>query len=407
MKRAKNSGFIILVMMMSFALLLAGCGDGADSGPGPGDFPVGGTGTLKDDWYNNLDDTFTINNADELAGLARIVNDGEDDFYGKTIILSVNLELSAYSGGEGWIPIGNSTHEFWGTFDGDYKTISGLVINTTDANVGLFGKVGDDATIKNLGVIGADIKGGTFVGSIVGYAGNCAFSNCYATGEVRGDGFIGGLIGNLLAGEVSGSFSTCKVSSVGNYAGGLVGFDNTSSSINNCYATGAVDGILYVGGLTGGGDSGRVTMCYATGEVSANRHAGGLAGYFQGGKIEFSVALNLAINRTGGSYNDFGRVVGFVSSGTVLNPNGNLALDGMDLPSGVSTTAGEFTRNGADFPKNLITDQSQYSEGFSEGFGWSFNAGSGQWKMGNAAYPLPVLYWQTEASYPVLPEHLK
>ncbi|MCL1981582.1 MAG: hypothetical protein FWG53_00625 [Clostridiales bacterium] len=58
------------------------------------------TGTLDSSWYNDIDLEFEINNADQLAGLAQLINDGTDDFHGKTITLSADIDLSEY--GKGW-----------------------------------------------------------------------------------------------------------------------------------------------------------------------------------------------------------------------------------------------------------------------------------------------------------------
>ena len=51
-------------------------------------------------WYNETDTVFTISTADQLAGLAQLVNGGVDSFEGKTIILGNDIDLSDY--GEGW-----------------------------------------------------------------------------------------------------------------------------------------------------------------------------------------------------------------------------------------------------------------------------------------------------------------
>ena len=84
------------------------------------------TGTPNYTWYGDgTASSFSIANADQLAGLANLVN-GSDlanssqsaavDFNGKTITLTANLDLATHYGqgvtgfnsGKGWIPIGNS-----------------------------------------------------------------------------------------------------------------------------------------------------------------------------------------------------------------------------------------------------------------------------------------------------------
>lgn len=66
-------------------------------------------------WYtsNSEASEFTITSTAELAGLAKLVNGG-NDFSKKTIKLDANIDLD----GKEWTPIGTSRKPFKGTFDG-------------------------------------------------------------------------------------------------------------------------------------------------------------------------------------------------------------------------------------------------------------------------------------------------
>lgn len=70
-------------------------------------YSAGGTPDTR--WYNGTDTEFGIGTADELAGLAELVNGG-NQFIGKTIVLTKDIDLSSYgdhwNGGKGWTPIG-------------------------------------------------------------------------------------------------------------------------------------------------------------------------------------------------------------------------------------------------------------------------------------------------------------
>ena len=71
---------------------------------------------------------------------------------------------------DGWLPIGNYSARFRGTFDGNGKTISGLTINRVSTDyVGFFGYI-SRATIKDLTVVAVSIRGKQYVGGIAGYA---------------------------------------------------------------------------------------------------------------------------------------------------------------------------------------------------------------------------------------------
>ncbi|NLA86159.1 MAG: S-layer homology domain-containing protein, partial [Clostridiales bacterium] len=80
-------------------------------------------------WYDPSATSFTLTTAEQLAGLAVLVNGG-NNFTGKTVVLGYDIDLFGIE----WIPIGIDTNDglkaFAGTFNGNNKTVSNLVINT-------------------------------------------------------------------------------------------------------------------------------------------------------------------------------------------------------------------------------------------------------------------------------------
>ncbi|PTN32228.1 GLUG motif-containing protein [Desulfonatronum sp. SC1] len=189
---------------------------------------------------------------------------------------------SGWDGGAGWTPIGGQfpAPYFTGTYDGGGYTISGLFINRPGSDFqGLFG-FAENATIKNLGLIGVNITGannvGGLVGAIQGFPGTTV-SNSYATGAVNGADNVGGLVGWIVGGSVSNSYATGAVNGTTS-VGGLVGLNSASGTVTNSYATGAVNGTVRVGGLVGW-NAGIVTNSYATGAVAGGgADVGGLVG---------------------------------------------------------------------------------------------------------------------------------
>ncbi len=86
-----------------------------------------------------------------------------------------------------WIPIGTPENPFQGTFDGQGHTISGIYFNdASQNNVGLFGNVGNEAVIKNLGVTDSYISGNENVGAICGKS-EGTIVNCYTVSVVKGN----------------------------------------------------------------------------------------------------------------------------------------------------------------------------------------------------------------------------
>ena len=163
---------------------------------------------------------------------------------------TADIDLSSYKNGSGWEPIGSNSSPFTGTFDGNGNTISNLTINrsTTDY-IGLFG-ITDNAEIQNTKLENATITGRHYTGALVGWN-EGTITNSYATGAVSGGAWVGGLVGY-----------------------------NSSGTITKSYATSTVTGQYYVGGLAGSCYDSLITNSYATGDVKSEvNDVGGLVGY--------------------------------------------------------------------------------------------------------------------------------
>jgi len=374
----------VFCVVVVFALLI-GCGDSSSGGGGGG----GGTTSKFDvSWYtdNPGEVDFTISTASQLAGLADIVNgtwSGEsasDNFDRKTITLAGNIDLSAYTVGEGWVPIGVNGKQFSGTFDGGGNVISKLTINRPDAETqGLFGGL-INGNVQNLGLEDVNIKGRRLVGGI---AGNISMSgsvtNCYSTGTISGQEYIGGLVGSISNySSLKNSYSSVVVSGTGSSTGGLVG-DITSSDVASCYSIGTVS-------------------------ISSGQNFGGVAGYFGGaGSLTNSVALNLEVKGT--SWPIGGRLVGGISivtsntpEGMVRRPEGtlsnNAAYVGMINKDGNTAweNKGEHDLDSEDISAAEIRADGTLGGRFTSAGGWTTQNGS-----------LPGLFGRTVA----MPGHIQ
>ena len=63
-------------------------------------------------------------------------------------------ETQAWNDGKGFVPVGNQSAWFWGSFDGRRYTVKGLYINRGSEDfVGLFGYISESAEIENVGVV--------------------------------------------------------------------------------------------------------------------------------------------------------------------------------------------------------------------------------------------------------------
>ena len=165
-------------------------------------------GTADTSWYNDEDTEFVITTAEQLAGLAKLVDEERYNFAGKTVKLGNDIDLYLLADNDeptSFDPIGDDI-PFKGTFDGQNYTISNLYQSGWDfgyewgeyGSIGLFGNL-DSATVKNLTVADATarIEGGD-IGGITGSAtGNCTFENITITGTKLGtyNNGLGGIIG--------------------------------------------------------------------------------------------------------------------------------------------------------------------------------------------------------------------
>jgi len=227
-------------------------------------------GKINTSWYNSLQKEFTITTAQQLAGFAKLVNDG-NMLSGKTIKLGADISLNSRA----WTPIGTIELGFSGIFDGNGHVIKDVFINNPDSDgMGLFGSLENNGEIKNLGVIDSYIIGNADVGGIVGLS-NGEISNSYFRGKVEGNEGIGGLVGDNNMGTISNSYSTGSVLS-GIIGGGLVGV-NSKSTISNSYSASIVNGVMYTGGFVGYND-GEIINSYSTGIVSGEFAVGGFVG---------------------------------------------------------------------------------------------------------------------------------
>ena len=264
----KRIGSLLLILALCFTLLPTAA-FAADS-------TAAWDGTADTSWYTDhkTDTEYHFTTAEQLAGLAQLVNDktASVSFEGKTIYLDNDLDLS----GSQWTPIGDgSNHErfFAGTFDGQHHKIMNLYHHYTGDELvrnGLFGVVSDGGTLKNLLVIDADIAsndGSLLAGILADWVNGGTVENCYTSGKIEnnvGDKMVGGLIGQCTwSTQVKGCASDATVISTESdenhvdTVGGLIGqWENSadSSSITDCWFGGSVScNNIYsaVGGILG------------------------------------------------------------------------------------------------------------------------------------------------------------
>ena len=289
------------------------------------------------------DDPFIIMNKKDLERLQTLVAAGDDGTYNapnRYYLQTANIDL----GDElAWSGIGTSTYPFEANYDGSEALVT-LNIYSETGSTGVFGYVGsddDDTFIKNLRVKGqitnsAEQAVGSVCGTVVGDE-TVTIENCTSYVNITGTygststaHIMGGIVGNVTAGEISindcdnhgtitktygyaggilghvaSTATGCLIDGCTNdaqlksyttgYMGGICGYAEHASTIQNCINEGLMVGrrtdggtetsLLNIGGIAGYVSRCVIDRCTNTGVVTGYQHVGGIVGYIAGGTV--------------------------------------------------------------------------------------------------------------------------
>lgn len=273
------------VSVTAKGLELAGCTIGGWTDGGS----ESGNATDLGDGYTVSEDgnTYTVYTDDGLMAWAEAAQGNPS----LNCTLTHDIDLS----GTEWEPVGDRNNVYTGTFDGNGHTISNLTITKENLSFGddcgMFGRVGTNATIKDLTLesvrlnVGADgIPIGALAGSNQGTISNCKVSGniSVTNNEMQ---YVGGIVGWMESGVIQYCHSSASIQG-GNseYVGGVLGGEYiTATVIKGCSFSGSVTGNRFVGGIVGYCRSfDKKTACYSTGSLSSTGgFAGGIVGALQ------------------------------------------------------------------------------------------------------------------------------
>lgn len=260
------------------------------------------------------DSEYRITSADELITFAKSI-DSVTNYFGTTVFLDSDIvftkELS-----EQFIPIGDGTNFFLGTFDGQGHTISNLKINSSLGHVGLFG-YSTGLTIKNVvldyscsitsSYSGYSINLGGIIGECYAYDGNCNIESNInmANLSYSGDNIIVTYFGGIAGAISSSADYSITVKNCANYGsithsgtsdniyiGGIVGTSSNTNYkyIQNCVNYGTIthsgysSDCRYIGGIVGNVGYSCVENCLSAGKIFVNNepqtnYVGSIVGY--------------------------------------------------------------------------------------------------------------------------------
>ncbi|MCM1067844.1 MAG: hypothetical protein NC418_09765 [Muribaculaceae bacterium] len=216
-----------------------------------------------------------VSSAEAFRAVGAIVAAG-NDFKGATLTLDADIDLE----GQGMY-IGSWANPFRGTFDGQGHTIANVSVNPEGVDydqIGLF--MPNRATIKNVVIDGATVRGRHNIGLI---AGNCQYSkfeNITVKGlvQITVSGNDCGVIAGKYAMNSSditidvepGSFVKCTRVNNLNFIGGVFGYTEEPATFTNIKSNIDVIGVgAGVGGVTGMAHRGTKWInCSSSGNIS-------------------------------------------------------------------------------------------------------------------------------------------
>lgn len=330
----------------------------------------------------SLSTPYLISTSADLVKLSKTSADWSKNFKVTAPLVATNITS----------PIGNSSLQFTGTFDGGNFNISGTTLSGAN-DVAFFGVI-NGASISKVSLRNIVITStGNNVGGLVGVSnGSSVITASSVQGSVTSEGgAVGGFIGLLNSGNISTSYSAVSVSSnYGSCVGGFVGLQAGNTAIvADCYSTGEVTGITStaIGGFVGKlANSASISTSYATGNVtSGNEFVGGFVGASYG-IIQNCFATPQTIAATGNYVAPFGG-----------NNNGENQSSGNIVWNGSTCSSGTFTGFGEQgVLKSAIAFNSQSS--FNGVGGLNFTFSSAKWRWDTNSYP--ALVTLTEQIYP-------
>lgn len=272
--------FLKLTAVLTVIALLASC------------FAVFSVSAGEDVGYTVDGTTYTVTTAAGLQAVSAGINDA-------TIPANITIKLGndiTFGESDTFTPIGTKSNKFTGTFDGNYKTISGMKISSTGNCVGLLSYSGGaGVTVQNLTIKDSSISGPAYVAAIIGSVdGGCTDTTDIINVKVinttinasSSTSVTGGLIGGVWkATNITNAFVDVEITGQKQTAG-LVGLtQNSSINVTNVVSVSSVDGSdkQHIGGLVGclnGTSSATFTNCINAGTVNINTtNQGMIVGY--------------------------------------------------------------------------------------------------------------------------------
>ncbi len=203
--------------------------------------------------------------------------------------LAADVDMAGYD----WKQLNTSANlnRYWINFDGKGHVIKNLKPNGDKYYPSFFGTLCGEC--RNVGFVDAVVESETSGAAVLcGYMGHSTFKdedgnmypviveNCYFTGSISAEGFVGSIGGTLHGSPIiiRNCYSAVNIAGqkeASDMAGGLVGRVRTSLTIENCYATGDICSYT-AGGIVAGGQNSTTPASIYNNVIAWNKQVSGV-----------------------------------------------------------------------------------------------------------------------------------
>ena len=239
-------------------------------------------------------DPYQVRSISDITAMSQACEGGES-FEGVYFKLTADLDYSVVSP-TGYIPVGTEETPFAGSFDGNGKKFSNVVLDGKGFNqTAIFGVLGEKASVGNFTVTGARVKaGGSNVAVVAAQSAGRIHDVDVELSVVDCDGELGaGIVANATGGEVENCSFRGNLTSVGSGAG--IAAQAVSTTIRDCHARAnlVLDGASSsmnkeLAGIVGTAMRSEVRNCFVMGTLTDKAgygYVGGLIGYMYDTKM--------------------------------------------------------------------------------------------------------------------------
>ena len=293
----------------------------------------GSTFDILGNTYVTSGSYYEINDEQDLIDLANYVNAG-NDCAGLTFKMTADLDFTNMpkdleNGKGNFLPIGFVGKKFYGHFDGQNHSITGLYFNGSSSFVGLFCIIKNSGiAVENVTLVNPNITAGAPVGGIVANMTAGTISNCAIVGgSITGSCNVGGIMGDAKNTTVSGCSvigTSITATDIGRPVSIIASVNNGGLTISNCNYYNIANGLSICGSsnpYTDGGGNQQVYQVTLGEGITAASPA-----FAYGNKAYYAenATVTLGTNRTG-------YVASGYQSNDVTISNGSFTMPASDV----------------------------------------------------------------------------